>query len=40
MAAIAAAAVGAMVMSIAKGQSAIKGKASGGPVQGMNPYMV
>jgi hypothetical protein len=40
MAAIAAAAVGAMIMSIAKGQSAVKKRAKGGPVKGMNPYMV
>jgi hypothetical protein len=38
--AIAAAAIGAMVMSMAKAKNSVKGKASGGPVKGMNPYMV
>jgi len=38
--AIAAAAIGAMVMHMAKAKNSVKGKASGGPVKGMNPYMV
>ena len=40
MIAIAAAAIGAMIMSMAKARSAVPGKAMGGPVKGMNPYMV
>ena len=40
MIAIAAAAIGAMIMSMAKARNSVKGKASGGPVKGMNPYMV
>ena len=40
MVAIAAAAIGAMVSGMAKARNAVPGKASGGPVKGMNPYMV